>query len=78
MGDDKRKYDYVKDTENGKLLQSLGWTQAEVLQAGWYALMSRSEQNDKQKAIMKLAKTDPRFKGVLEQAKAQISKKRSA
>lgn len=69
----ERKFDYVKDTENGKKLAQLGWTIEEVLQAGWYALCSRSEQNVKQQAIMKLAKTDPRFKGVLEEARKRVA-----
>lgn len=67
-----RKFDYKRDTKNGADLK--GWSQEEILQAGWYALQSRSEQNEKQKKIMALAKNDPRFKGVIESARQQIKK----
>lgn len=67
-----RKFDYKLDTKNGKELQ--GHTMDDILQQGWYAIQSRAEQNEKNKKIMKLVKTDARFKGVLETARAQVKK----
>lgn len=71
-----RKYDYKLDTDNGKKLAEFGYTVDEVLQAGWYALQSRSEQNDKNRAIRNLAKKDPRFKSIVEEARKQVAKAR--
>jgi hypothetical protein len=67
-----RKYDYKTDTSNGKDL--MGFTSEEILQAGWYALQMRAEQNDKQTAVRKFLKNDPRAKSLIEQARASVKK----
>ena len=71
MADQERKFDYELDTKGGKDLH--GFTQAEILQAGWYALQSCAEQNEKNTAIRTLAKKDPRFKSIVEEARKQIA-----
>lgn len=75
MNGEDRKHDYAKDTDNGKKLKEFGYELADVLQAGWYALMERKEQNERNKLVRNLIKKDARFKDIVSQAKKQIGKK---
>lgn len=46
-----------------------------IIETGWYQIRQRKEQNMKDQKLRELAKKDPRYKGLMEEAKAQLRKK---